>query len=57
MLEMQDTSLRGEKDVEDALRLPVLAMIPAIKPMLAKRPGDLGKLPPAVRSIGLGERA
>jgi polysaccharide chain length determinant protein (PEP-CTERM system associated) len=30
LLEMRDTSLRSEKDVESVLRLPVLAMIPAI---------------------------
>jgi capsular polysaccharide biosynthesis protein len=29
-LEMQDTSIRSERDVEFALRLPVLAMVPVI---------------------------
>jgi len=31
--EMQDTSLRSERDVESLLHLPVLAMVPAIKPV------------------------
>jgi polysaccharide chain length determinant protein (PEP-CTERM system associated) len=31
LLEMQDTSMRSERDVEVVLRLPVLAMIPVIK--------------------------
>jgi polysaccharide chain length determinant protein (PEP-CTERM system associated) len=31
ILEMQDTSLRTERDIEVSLRLPVLAMIPTIK--------------------------
>ena len=34
-LEMQDTSIRSERDVEFALRLPVLAMVPAIEPSSA----------------------
>jgi polysaccharide chain length determinant protein (PEP-CTERM system associated) len=32
-LEMQDTSIRNERDVEFALRLPVIAMLPAILPL------------------------
>ncbi len=32
LLEMQDTSMRSEHDVEVILRLPVLAMIPVITP-------------------------
>jgi polysaccharide chain length determinant protein (PEP-CTERM system associated) len=32
LLEMQDTSLRSERDVEVALRLPVLAKLPTIVP-------------------------
>ena len=32
LLEMQDTSLRSERDVELVLRLPVLALIPMIEP-------------------------
>jgi polysaccharide chain length determinant protein (PEP-CTERM system associated) len=33
LLEMRDTSLRSERDVELLLRLPVLAMVPAIDPV------------------------
>jgi uncharacterized protein involved in exopolysaccharide biosynthesis len=36
VLEMQDTSFRTERDIETSLRLPVLAMIPAIKPVAGK---------------------
>ena len=35
--EMQDTSLKTERDVEFALRLPVLALIPAIEPVTSKK--------------------
>jgi polysaccharide chain length determinant protein (PEP-CTERM system associated) len=35
LLEMQDTSLRTERDVEVSLRLPVLAMIPSIDEFLS----------------------
>lgn len=36
-LEMRDTSIRTERDVEFALRLPVLAIVPAIEPMSANK--------------------
>jgi polysaccharide chain length determinant protein (PEP-CTERM system associated) len=36
LFEMQDTSMRTERDVEFALRLPVLAMIPAVEPSSGK---------------------
>jgi uncharacterized protein involved in exopolysaccharide biosynthesis len=36
LLEVQDTSMRSEHDVEVVLRLPVLAMIPVIAPHSAK---------------------
>jgi len=36
LLELQDTSMRSEHDVEVVLRLPVLAMIPVISPHSAK---------------------
>ena len=36
LLEMQDTSMRSEHDVEVVLRLPVLAMIPVIAPNTGK---------------------
>ena len=36
-LEMRDSSLRSERDVEFALRLPVLAVVPNIVPISSKR--------------------
>jgi polysaccharide chain length determinant protein (PEP-CTERM system associated) len=37
-LEMQDTSIRNERDVEAALRLPVIAVLPAIGPLAGHKP-------------------
>jgi len=37
LLEVQDTSLKTERDVEFSLRLPVLAMVPAIEPVTNKK--------------------
>ncbi len=39
LLEIRDTSLKTERDVEFALRLPVLAMVPMIEPTSTKKPG------------------
>jgi protein tyrosine kinase modulator len=55
LLEMRDTSMRSEQDVEFVLRLPVLAMIPAIEV------GGAAKLPTAGRGtveppLSLGAR-
>jgi len=36
LLEVQDTSMRSEHDIEVVLRLPVLAMIPVISPHSAR---------------------
>lgn len=47
ILEMRDNSLKTERDVEFALRLPVLAMVPAIEPISSKKPGKMG---PGTRS-------
>ncbi|MBZ5641953.1 MAG: lipopolysaccharide biosynthesis protein [Acidobacteriia bacterium] len=44
LLEMQDTSMRSERDVEAALHLPVLAMIPVI----TKNQGKTGTRPSLV---------
>jgi polysaccharide chain length determinant protein (PEP-CTERM system associated) len=35
--ELKDTSLKSERDVEFSLRLPVLAMIPAVEPATSKK--------------------
>lgn len=37
LLEVRDTSFRTERDIESFLQLPVLAMVPAIKPKAGKR--------------------
>jgi polysaccharide chain length determinant protein (PEP-CTERM system associated) len=52
LFEMQDTSLRTERDVEYGLRLPVLAMVPMVEPVAGRKtngsavrsatPGGLG---------------
>ena len=36
LLEIKDSSFKTERDVEFALHLPVLAMVPAIEPLLAR---------------------
>jgi polysaccharide chain length determinant protein (PEP-CTERM system associated) len=41
LLEMKDTSMRSERDIEFALRLPVLAMVPAIEPLSGKKARQL----------------
>lgn len=37
MIELQDTSLRNQQDVENLLHLPVLALVPEIKPFSGKK--------------------
>ena len=56
LIEMQNSSLRTERDVEFALRLPVLAMVPAIQPLSSKKPTPTGALP-ANPSLNVGARA
>jgi polysaccharide chain length determinant protein (PEP-CTERM system associated) len=41
LLEMRDSSLRSERDVEFALRLPVLAVVPSIAPVSSTPPKRL----------------
>jgi capsular polysaccharide biosynthesis protein len=52
LLEMKDTSFKTERDVEFALQLPVLAMVPSIEPPSAK--GHRKALP---KSVEMGARA
>ena len=52
LLEMKDSSLKTERDVEFALRLPVLAMIPEIEPALAQ--SVMGKEEPVLAGVGAG---
>jgi polysaccharide chain length determinant protein (PEP-CTERM system associated) len=57
LLEMKDTSMRSERDVEFTLRLPVLAMVPAIEPLTEKKPNALAEPEHAVAGVGVGGRA
>jgi protein tyrosine kinase modulator len=57
LLEMRDTSLRSERDVEFALRLPVLAVVPSIVPVSSKRTRPSTGQLPSDSSAGLGVRA
>jgi polysaccharide chain length determinant protein (PEP-CTERM system associated) len=52
LLEMKDSSLKTERDVEFALRLPVLAMIPEIE--LAMAESEMRKDEPVLAGIGAG---
>jgi polysaccharide chain length determinant protein (PEP-CTERM system associated) len=57
LLEMRDSSLRSERDVEFALRLPVLAVVPSIAPVSGKRPKGLTGQLSANSKVGQGMRA
>jgi polysaccharide chain length determinant protein (PEP-CTERM system associated) len=57
LLEMRDTSMRTERDVEFVLRLPVLAMVPEIAPLTAKSQSQVGALKDARSGLGLGSGA
>jgi capsular polysaccharide biosynthesis protein len=52
LLEMKDSSLKTERDVEFALRLPVLAMIPEIESTPAEN--TMGKEEPMLAEVGAG---
>ena len=52
LLEMRDSSLKTERDVEFALHFPVLAMIPEIEPLSLKRKTDAED--PALAEVGDG---
>jgi polysaccharide chain length determinant protein (PEP-CTERM system associated) len=56
LMEMRDTSLRTERDVEFALRLPLLAMIPAIEPMAGKN-GKPAMSPQPAERVAVGARS
>jgi polysaccharide chain length determinant protein (PEP-CTERM system associated) len=58
LLEMQDTSIRNERDVEFVLHLPVLAMIPSVQPDSGKVvPTGAATKPSVDSSMGLRARA
>jgi polysaccharide chain length determinant protein (PEP-CTERM system associated) len=52
LLEMRDSSLKTERDVEFTLRLPVLALIPEVEPNPIERP--LGQEHPELVGAGMG---
>lgn len=56
LLELRDTSLRTERDVEFTLHLPLLAMIPAIEPLSGKN-GKPALEPRAADPVSLGARS
>ncbi len=58
-IELQNTSMRSERDVEFALHLPVLAIVPAIEPTATKRVsnGAMPRLPPVDTTLDRGARA
>jgi hypothetical protein len=57
LLEMRDTSLRSERDVEVSLRLPVLATIPTIEFLSNSGPTLLTKQTATHSITGTGARA
>ena len=57
LLEIQDTSLRTERDVEFSLRLPVLAMVPAIDPAASKKSNKTAVSGLASTGLGLSTGA
>lgn len=57
LFELKDTSIKSERDVEFSLRLPVLAMIPAVEPVATKRGNIHPALHAANADAGLSLRA
>ncbi len=57
LLEMRDTSMRTERDVEFVLRLPVLAMVPEIGPLAARATKENVVALDTKSSLGLGAGA
>jgi uncharacterized protein involved in exopolysaccharide biosynthesis len=57
LLEMRDTSLRTERDVEFVLKLPVLAMVPEIGPVNAKATRPIAVPLSTNSGLGLGTGA
>jgi polysaccharide chain length determinant protein (PEP-CTERM system associated) len=57
LLEMRDTSMRTERDVEFVLRLPVLAMVPEIGPLATGSAKDTVVHLDTKSSLGLGAGA
>ena len=56
-LEMKDSSFKTERDVEFALHLPVLAMVPEIAPQSAKKQKVVARRNSADSDLEVGVRA
>jgi polysaccharide chain length determinant protein (PEP-CTERM system associated) len=56
LLEMKDTSMRTERDIEFTLHLPVLAMVPAIEPLSGNKPNAPSEPERAEAGVGAGGR-
>jgi polysaccharide chain length determinant protein (PEP-CTERM system associated) len=57
LLEIRDTSMRTERDIEFFLRLPVLAMVPEIKPLSVSASNRVSIQRDTKSSLGLGAGA
>jgi polysaccharide chain length determinant protein (PEP-CTERM system associated) len=57
LIEMQNSSLRSERDVEFALKLPVLAMVPAVEPLSSRNPKTADGPLSANPTVNVGARA
>ncbi len=57
LLEMRDSSMRTERDIEFVLRLPVLAMVPDIGPLAGRASKRAVVQPETKSSLGLGAGA
>jgi polysaccharide chain length determinant protein (PEP-CTERM system associated) len=55
LLEMRDSSLKTERDVEFTLRLPVLAMIPEIEPLSTDKRPEANNGNPVLAGVGASE--
>ena len=54
LMEMRDTSMRTERDIEFFLRLPVLAMIPAIEASSSREVQQVSSKPLSEAGVGTG---
>jgi len=57
VIELKDSSFKTERDVEVALQLPVLAMIPAIEPLGSKKTKVLAGATPVEAGVEVGAGA
>jgi len=57
LMEMKDSSFKNERDVEVALQLPVLAMIPAVEPLSSKKAKSRAGHDPVEAGVEVGAGA